>query len=64
MGRELTGAVADEEPEPGGTFAEVHDEVAGLLRGPRPVWVLGDAEALQIAVADLERETTRRAAAA
>src|SRR5215217_938235 len=30
--RELPGPVTDEEPEPGGTFAEVYDEVAGLLR--------------------------------
>jgi hypothetical protein len=37
-------------------FAEVHDEIAGLLRGPRPVWVLGDAEDVQEAVAHLERE--------
>ena len=34
--RELPGPVADEEPEPGGVFAEVHDEVAGLLCGPGP----------------------------
>jgi len=27
-GRELTGPIADEEPELGGTFAEVYDEVA------------------------------------
>ena len=32
--RELPGAVADEEPIPGGAVAEVHDEVAGLLGGP------------------------------
>ena len=36
-GRELSGAIANEEPEPGDVFAEVHDEVAGLLSGPRPV---------------------------
>ena len=34
--RELTRAIADEEPEPGGAFAEVHDEVAGLLGGQGP----------------------------
>jgi hypothetical protein len=33
---ELTGPIADQEPKPSGTFAEVHDEVAGLLRRPRP----------------------------
>ena len=31
-GRELSGAIADEESEPRGIFAEVHDEVAGLDR--------------------------------
>ena len=29
--RELAGPIADEEPEPGGMVAEVHEEVAGLL---------------------------------
>ena len=33
--RELPGAVADEEPEPCGTFAEVHDERAcWVVHGP------------------------------
>ena len=36
-GRELSCAVADEEPEPGNVVAEVHHEVAGLLGGPGPV---------------------------
>jgi hypothetical protein len=31
---QLTGPVPDEEPEPGGTFAKVQDEVAGLLCRP------------------------------
>jgi hypothetical protein len=35
-GRELSGSIADEEPEPGDVFAEVRDEVAGLLSGPGP----------------------------
>jgi len=35
--------VADEEPEPHGALAEVHDEVAKLLGGPRAVGVCGDA---------------------
>jgi len=35
--RELTGSIADEEPEPGGVVAEVYDEVAGLLGGPESV---------------------------
>ena len=37
--RELSGPVADEESEAGDVFAEVHDEVAGLLGGPGPVGV-------------------------
>ena len=35
--RDVTGPIADEEPESGDTFADVHDEVAGLLGGPGPV---------------------------
>jgi hypothetical protein len=42
--RELTGPIADEEPEPCGTIAEVHYEVAGLLRGPGPVGMRGHAQ--------------------
>jgi hypothetical protein len=37
-------------------FAEVHDEVAGLLGSPRPVGMRGHAQDMHIAVADLERE--------
>ena len=55
-GRELSGAVADEEPEPGGAVAEIHDEVAGLLGGPGPVGMSGHAQDVQVAVADLEHE--------
>jgi hypothetical protein len=35
-GRELTGSIPDQEPEPSDILAEVHHEVAGLLRGPGP----------------------------
>jgi hypothetical protein len=52
----LPGPITDEEPEPRYLFAEVHEEVAGLLRGPRSVRVLGHAEDVQLAVADLERD--------
>ncbi len=55
-GRELSGPIADEEPEPRALFVEVHDEVAGLLGGPRPVGVRGHAQDVQVAVADLECE--------
>jgi hypothetical protein len=53
-GRELPGAVADEEP--GSTFVKVHHELAGLLRGPRAVGMPGHAQHVQVAVADLEHE--------
>jgi hypothetical protein len=55
-GRKLSGAIADEELEPRDVFAEVHHEVAGLLGGPGPVGVRGDAQDVEEAVADLERE--------
>ena len=55
-GRELSGPIPDEEPEPSGTLAEVHDEVAGLLGSPRPVGMAGHAQNLQVAVSDLEHE--------
>jgi hypothetical protein len=42
--RELPGAIADEEPELGGMVAEVHDEVTGLLGGPRSVGMCGHAQ--------------------
>ena len=34
--RELAVAVADQESEPDGAFAEVYEQVTGLLGGPRP----------------------------
>ena len=49
--RELTGAVADEEPEQGGTFAEIHDEVTGLLCRPGPIGMPGHAQHVQVALA-------------
>jgi hypothetical protein len=52
----LPGPITDEEPEPRYLFAEVRDEVAGLLRGPWSVRVLGHAQDVQVAVTDLERE--------
>ena len=54
--RELSGPITDEEPEPGGVFTDVHDEVAGLLGGPGPIGMPGDAKDMQVAVADLEHE--------
>ncbi len=53
---ELAGAVADEETEPADVVAELHHEVAGLLRRPEPVGMPGHAQDVQVAVADLEHE--------
>jgi hypothetical protein len=53
---ELSGPIADEEPEPGDLLADFHDEVAGLLGGPGAVRVRGHAQDVQVAVADLQRE--------
>src|SRR4051812_41916506 len=33
--RELTGPIADEEPKPGGVFAEIHQQAAGGLSGSK-----------------------------
>ena len=41
---QLSGSIADEEPEPGGLVAEVDDEVAGLLGGPGSVGMCGHAQ--------------------
>ena len=54
--RELPGAIAHEEPEPGGVLAEVHQQIAGLLGGPGPVGMRGHAQDVQGAVADFECE--------
>jgi hypothetical protein len=53
---ELTGAVAEEEPERGGALAEVHQEVAGLLGRPRAVRMGGHAEDVHVAAADFQGE--------
>jgi hypothetical protein len=43
-GRELSGPVSDEESEPPDVLAEIHQEVAGLLRCPGPVGMCGHAQ--------------------
>ena len=53
---ELPGPVADQEPEVRGAVTEVHQQIADLLRGPRPVRVRGDPEDVHIAGADLHHE--------
>ncbi len=46
--------IADEEPEPRDAVAEVHHDVAGLLRRPGAVRMRGHAHDVQVAVADLQ----------
>ena len=53
---ELPGPVADQEPEVCGAITEIHQEVADLLCGPRPVRVRGDPEDVHITGADLDHE--------
>ena len=55
-GRELAVAVADQESEPAGAFAEIHEQVTGLLGGPRPGGVGGDAQDVHPAGLDLHHE--------
>src|SRR5919107_4435906 len=55
-GGELAGAVADEEPESGGAVGEVHQQVAGLLGGPRSGRMTGCPEYMDVAVADFQGE--------
>src|SRR5687768_11349531 len=53
-GGELAGSVTDKEFELLGAVADVYEQIAGLLRCPRPVRVAGDAEDVYVASADLE----------
>jgi len=53
---ELPGAVADEEPEVRGPVTKIHQEVAGLLGGPRPAGMRGDPEDVHIPALDLDNE--------
>jgi hypothetical protein len=55
-GRELAVAVADEELELAGAFAEVHEQVAGLLGGPCPGGVRGDTQDVHPAGLDFYHE--------
>ena len=54
--RELAVAVADEELELAGAFAEVHEQVASLLGGPCPGGVRGDIQDVHPAGLDLYHE--------
>ena len=55
-GGELASAVADEEPEGGGTLVEVHQQVAGLLGGPGSGRMAGCPEDVHTAVTDFQGE--------
>src|SRR5207247_11271999 len=46
----------DQEPEFRGAVTEVHQEIADLLSGPRPVRMCGDAEDVPVAAADFDHE--------
>jgi hypothetical protein len=50
------GPVAGQEPEACGAVAEIHQEIADLLGGPRPVRVRGDSGNVHVAGADLDDE--------
>jgi hypothetical protein len=52
----LPGPVAEQEPEARGAPAEVHQKIADLLGGPRPVRVRGDAGDMDVAAANLYHE--------
>jgi hypothetical protein len=51
---ELTGPVADEEPECGGMAVEVHQQVPGLLRGPGSGWLARRPRDVHVAAADFQ----------
>ena len=53
---ELAVAVADQDPELAGTFAEIYQEVASLLDGPRTGGVRGDAQDMHPPGGDLHHE--------
>jgi hypothetical protein len=55
-GGELGVAVPDDEAEGAGPLAEVHDQVAGLLRGPGAVRAGGHAEDVHVPGRDLHEE--------
>ena len=53
---ELPGPVTDQEPQAGGAITQIHQQVADLLCGPRPVRVRGDTEDVHVTGADLHDE--------
>jgi len=63
---ELPGPVADQEPEARSPVTEIHQEIADLLRGPRPIRVRGHPEDVHVAGADFitNRQYKRRSVTA
>ncbi len=61
-GGELAVPVADQEPEPVGAFAEVYQEVAGLLGHPGPSGMAGDPGEVHAATAVLDNQEDVEAA--
>ena len=61
-GGELAVPVADQEPEPVGSVAEVHEQVAGLLGDPGPGGVGGDPGEVHAATAVLDHDENVEAA--
>jgi len=57
-----TAPVADQEPEPVGSIAEIHQQVAGLLRNPGPGRVGGDSHDVHAATAVLDHHEDVEAA--
>jgi len=53
---ELPGPVSDQEPEARGPVTEIYQEIADLLRGPRPVRIGGHPEDVHVAGTDLHDE--------
>src|SRR6266704_346458 len=58
---ELPGAVADQEPEVRGPVAEIHEQVADLLGGPRAVRVGDDPQDVHVTGAHRDRRPARPA---
>ena len=54
--RELAVAIADQEAELAGAFTQIHEQVTGLLGGPQPGGVCGDAQDMHAARLDLYHE--------
>jgi hypothetical protein len=57
----VPGPVPDQKFELVGPFAEVHEQIPGLLNGPGSVRVGRDAEDVHVAAADLDHEEHVRA---